>query len=57
MGIIRSLTNHTGLVINGVILGYPVELDDNPTTYEWDDGMFPDGELDADGTLTIDEVE
>lgn len=53
MGIIRSFTNHSGLVINGVILGEPVELDDDPHTFEWCDGMFPDGELDAEGVLTI----
>jgi hypothetical protein len=57
MGIIKSFTDHSGLVVNGVILGNPVEVDNDPLTYEWCDGMFPDGELDAEGTLTVSDVE
>lgn len=57
MGIIKSFTDHSGLVVNGVILGNPVEIDEDPLTYEWCDGMFPDGELDAEGILTVSDVE
>ena len=44
-----------GLVINGVILGIPLELDGDPNTYEWDDSMFPNGIILADGTIIPDE--
>jgi hypothetical protein len=57
MGTLRSTTNHSGLVVNGVILGEPVEIDGNPETYEWDDSAFPNGEIDADGNVTPDEGE
>jgi len=45
-----------GLVVNGVLLSYPAELDGNPLTYEWDDGRFPNGEILADGTIIPTEV-
>lgn len=44
-----------GLVVNGVILGNPLELDGDPATAEFDDGMFPNGEILADGTIILDE--
>jgi hypothetical protein len=44
-----------GLVVNGVILGTPVELDGDPASAEFDDSMFPNGIIDADGTITPDE--
>jgi hypothetical protein len=44
-----------GLVVNGVILGQPVELDGDPASAEFDDSMFPNGIIDADGTITPDE--
>ena len=44
MGTLRSLTDHSGMEVNGVILGDPVELDDDPATFEWDDSRFPNGE-------------
>ena len=44
-----------GMVVNGVILGEPVELDGNPLTAEWDDSMFPNGIILADGTIIPDE--
>jgi len=55
MGTLRSFTNFTGSVYYGVILGDPVELDDDPNTYEWDDSAFPNGEILADGTVKVDE--
>jgi hypothetical protein len=54
MGTLRSHTNHTGMVVDGVLLGDPVELDDDPTTYEWDDHRIPTGEILADGTIVPD---
>jgi hypothetical protein len=57
MGTLRSTTDHSGLVVNGVILGEPVEIDGNPETYEWDDSAFPQGEIDAEGNVTPDEGE
>jgi hypothetical protein len=59
MGTLRSTTDHTGLVVNGVILGQPLETDD-PTVFEWDDSAFPNGECAVvDGALvvTVDEEE
>ena len=60
MGTLRSLTNHSGMIVNGVTLGEPVELDDDPSTFEWDDSRFPNGECEVvDGVLivTVDEVD
>jgi YD repeat-containing protein len=57
MGTLRSTTDHSGTTVNGVLLGQPVELDDDPTTYEWDDSAFPSGEIDAEGNITPDEAE
>jgi hypothetical protein len=55
MGTLRSLTDEpTGYVYNGVILGTPVELDDDPNTFEWDDGEFPNGTANViDGELVV----
>ena len=55
MGTLRSLTDEpTGYVYNGVILGQPVELDDDPSTFEWDDGAFPTGTANViDGELVV----
>jgi hypothetical protein len=44
-----------GLVVNGVILGQPLEIDGDPASAEFDDSMFPNGIIDADGTITPDE--
>jgi hypothetical protein len=44
-----------GLVVNGVLLGEPLELDLDPLTAEFDDGMFPQGIIMADGTIIPDE--
>jgi hypothetical protein len=57
MGTLRSTTDHSGLTVNGVLLGEPVEIDGNPETYEWDDSAFPNGEIDADGSIILDEEE
>ena len=56
MGTLRSLTDWSHqMSVNDVELGDPVELDDDPTTFEWDDNRIPNGEILADGTVVIDE--
>lgn len=61
MGTLRaSMIDPQGYVYNGVTLGDPVELDDDPCTFEWDDSRFPNGSCEAiDGELvvTVDELE
>ena len=58
MGTLRSLTDWSHLMsYNGVELGDPVELDQDPTTLEWDDAAFPNGEVDADGNVIPDEAD
>lgn len=54
MGTLRSSTDHSGMLVNGIILGDPVELDDDPNTWQWDDNRIPNGEILADGTIVID---
>lgn len=44
-----------GMVINGVILGQPLEIDGDPNSAEYDDSMFPNGIIDKDGKITPDE--
>lgn len=51
MGRLKSYYDHSGKRVNGVLLGYPVEFDDDPTTFEWDDERIPDGWLDEDGNI------
>ena len=46
-----------GLVVNGVMLGEPIELDNNPLTAEWDDSAYPNGTIDRAGIVTPDEEE
>lgn len=58
MGTLRSTTNWSHqMVVNGVELGDPVELDDDPTTFEWDDPAFPYGQIDADGVIIPDDAD
>lgn len=46
-----------GLVVNGVLLGEPIEIDGDPNTAEWDDSAFPNGTIDRAGIVTPDEEE
>lgn len=46
-----------GLVVNGVLLGEPLEIDGDPATAEFDDSMFCNGIIDGNGNITPDEVE
>jgi YD repeat-containing protein len=60
MGTLRSATDHTGMVVNGITLGQPVQdVDDDgePFGYRWDDGRLPTGEIDESGVITVDETE
>lgn len=53
MGTLKSYFNHTGLTVNGILLGEPVEIDGDPSTFEWNDHRIPDGWVDQDGSVTI----
>lgn len=56
MGTLRSLVDWSHrMSVNGVALGDAVELDDDPTTFEWDDNRIPSGTIDADGNVIPDE--
>lgn len=61
MGTLRALTiEPQGYEFHGVTLGEPVELDDDPCPFEWDDSRFPNGVCEViDGKLIVivDEVE
>jgi hypothetical protein len=61
MGTLRALTiEPQGYEFNGVTLGEPVELDDDPCTFEWDDSRFPNGKcevINGELIVTPDEVE
>jgi hypothetical protein len=48
MGTLRSETDHSGMVVNNVLLGVPVVVDG---WFEWDDSGFPDGVVDSSGVL------
>ena len=65
MGTLRSKTNRTGVVVNGVTLGdAPITLIDGSAPQEgdtiselwfrWDDSRFPNGNVHADGTVDVD---
>jgi hypothetical protein len=53
--VISVVSAAEGLVVNGVILGKPLEIDGNPNTAEFDDSMFPNGTIDGQGNITPDE--
>lgn len=66
MGLLRSKTNRSGLVVNGVVLGDPpitrrdgtaLEVGDNLVEdgwFIWSDARFPNGNVHADGTVDVD---
>jgi hypothetical protein len=48
MGTLRALTiDPQGHSFNGVTLGQPVEIDDDPCNFEWDDSRFPNGQCEV----------
>lgn len=54
MGTLRSSSSSAqGLEINGIILGHPVE---NDGEFLWDDSMLPNGIIDEEGNIIIDEI-
>lgn len=56
MGTLRSTFDWSHqLTVNGVQLGDAVELDNDPTTYEWDDSRIPSGEIDSEGNVIPDD--
>lgn len=61
MGTLRSTTDHSGLTVNGVTLGDPAQdMDDDGEPfgeYRWDDSRLPNGVIEDDGTITVDEQE
>jgi hypothetical protein len=61
MGTLRSKTDHTGKVVNGITLGDPardVDNNDEPVgEYRWDDSRLPNGVIEDDGTITLDETD
>jgi len=61
MGTLRSTFNHTGMEVNGILLGEPardIDDDNNPVgEYRWDDGRLPSGEISVDGDITVDDME
>ncbi len=54
MGTLRSTTDVKGMVVNGVLLGDPVEVDGDPATFEYDDSAFPNGQI-ISGAVVVDE--
>lgn len=54
-GTVTKTSAAIGLVVNGVILGQPLEIDGDPSSAEFDDSMFPNGTIDAEGNITPDE--
>ena len=61
MGTLTSTSDCSGMVVNGIALGDPTFTDemteDSAPLFAWDDARFPNGVLDDEGNLTIDEVE
>jgi hypothetical protein len=63
MGTLRSAHDHSGLRVNGITLGNPArDIDEEgevltDSDYRWDDSLLPNGFIEDDGTITIDEPE
>lgn len=54
-GTVTKTSAAIGLVVNGVILGQPIEIDGDPGSAEFDDSALPNGTIDAEGNITPDE--
>lgn len=61
MGTLRSASDCSGLIVNGITLGMPTftnEIDPSvEVLFAWDDPRIPSGFIDNDGTIIIDEPE
>jgi hypothetical protein len=61
MGTLRSTTDHSGMMVNGITLGHPArDFDNNDEPcgeYRWDDSRLPHGVIDDSGEITLDEVD
>jgi hypothetical protein len=61
MGTLRAFTiDPKGYAFNRVTLGEPVELNDDPATFEWNDSRIPNGlceVVESELIVTPDEVE
>lgn len=61
MGTLRSNSDCTGMGVNRIVLGEPTYTDeiteDAVPLFAWDDSRLPNGVIEDDGTITIDEVE
>jgi hypothetical protein len=56
MGTLKSTTDHTGLTVNGCLLGVPV-FDETNSMFMWDDNAFPTGTIDPSGLIQEDLIE
>jgi hypothetical protein len=63
MGTFRSASDCTGLHVNGITLGEPTftdaipPLEAEPLMFAWDDSRLPNGVIEDDGSVTLDETE
>lgn len=65
MGVLRSATDHAGLVVGKVTLGQPAPLaagepcaaGEEPDEYVWSDSRLPNGTVDEAGAVTVNEPE
>jgi hypothetical protein len=61
MGTLRSASDCTGIVVNGITLGQPTFTDEinegAEVLFAWDDSLLPSGLINDDGTITVDEMD
>lgn len=63
MGTLRSASDCSGLLVNGITLGDPTFTDEvpsleaDPILFAWDDPRIPTGVIEDDGTIRIDETD
>ena len=62
MGTLRSASDCSGLVMNGIRLGDPTFTDARddtatPVMFVWDDPRLPNGVIEDDGSVTLDETD
>lgn len=61
MGTLTSTSDCSGMSVNDITLGEPTFTDEMIKSAEplfaWDDSRLPNGCIEDDGTITIDEVE